>query len=172
VALALFILALVVALPFQAEAKGKSKVRKPKSADSAEKKQFEIPVPVGHDALGLRIPVYDLSGKLQMYFNSEIAFRVDDGHLNLTNLKIETYDDAGKSDMMIDMPKSVLDLNTRILSSEEPVTIHRSDFEVTGSHMTFDTQTRQGKFASPVHMLIFNNNDDETGETTPGENTK
>ena len=168
-------LVLLVMLPLHVEAKTKSKSKKPKADKPAtEQKQFEIPIPVNHDALGIRIPVFDNAGKLQMYFNSEIAFRADDDHLRMTNLKIETFDDAGKSDMLIDMPKSVLDLNTRVLSSDEPVTIRRIDFEVTGGHMTFDTQTRQGKFNGAVRMLIFNNNslNDQTGEKTPGEKTK
>ena len=166
-------LLLVAALPLQADAKTKSKSKKPKDASGA-KQQFEVPIPIGHDAMGIRIPVYDLAGKLQMYFNSEIAFRVDQGHLRLNNLKIETYDDAGKPDMIIDLPKSEFDLTSRVLSSEDPVTIHRTDFEVTGAHMTFDTQTRQGKFTGPVRMLIFNSDDlnKETGEKTPGEESK
>jgi len=58
--------------------------------------------------------------------------------------------------MTIEMPNSMFDLNTRVFSSEDPVTIRRTDFEVTGAHMTFDTQTRLGKFVGPVRMLVFN----------------
>ena len=150
-----------------APAEAKSR-KSPKSAPSptpeaapekaADDKTFNVPIPINHDARGIRIPIYSLEGKLQMLFESEIAFRVDVQQLRLTQLKIETYDDAGQPEMAIEMPNSLFDLQTRILSSVDPVTIRRTDFEVTGANMTFDTQTSQGKFTGPVRMLIFNVN--------------
>lgn len=152
-------------LPPHAEAK-KKRVVVTSGTDSttaqpadATRKQFDIPIPVNHDAKGVRIPSYDPVGKLLMYFNIATAFRVDDGHLRMTNLKIETYGEDGKVDLHIDMPASSLDLITNIISSVDPITINRSDFQVTGANMTFNTQTRQGKFSGPVRMLIFNQNE-------------
>ena len=120
---------------------------------------LDVPIPINHEATGVRIPNRDGKGRLQMFFNVDTVFRVDDTHLRMTALKIETYDDAGKPEMHIDMPISFLDLKTNIISSKDPVTIRRSDFELTGSHMTFDTKTRIGKFSGPVRMLIFNHDD-------------
>ncbi len=155
---------LVALLPAGAHAKDKKK--KPKG--DADSKYTDIPIPVNHDAKGVKIPSYDPAGKLQMYFNIDTAFRVDERHLKMANLKIETFDEAGKSDMLIDMPASMLDLKTRIISSVDPVTIHRADFEVVGGNMTFNTQTRQGKFEGPVRMLIFNHEDlNQSGGETP-----
>jgi lipopolysaccharide export system protein LptC len=54
----------------------------------------------------------------------------------------------------------MFDLQSRILSSADPVTIRRTDLEVTGSNMTFDTQTRQGKFTGPTRMLIYKADDE------------
>ena len=119
-------------------------------------KRLDVPIPVNRGARGLRIPSRDASGKVRMFFNIDTAFRVDDGHLRMTSLRIVTYDDDGKPDLNIDMPLSHLDLKTNLISSIQPVTIHRSDFEVTGGNMTFDPQTRLGKFSGPVRMLIFN----------------
>lgn len=128
-------------------------------AKPGEKGQFDIPIPVGHNASGIRLPSYDANGKLQMYFTVDKAFRIDDDHLKMANLRIETYDDTQTPQMMIDSSDSVLDLSTRILSSNKPVTVRRSDFEITGQAMTFDTNTREGKFTGHVHMLIFNEGD-------------
>jgi hypothetical protein len=74
-------------------------------------------------------------------------------------VKMQTYDETGKMEMMIDLPSSSLDLTTRIVTSDEPVTIRRSDFEITGETMVFDTQTKSGKLAGKVKMLIFNLSD-------------
>ena len=154
-ALAFFMLALGIT-PMEAKTKKAKIPPTPTPTPADGKKDFDVPIPINHDAKGVRIPIYTPDGTLQMMFESEIAFRVDARQLRLTQLKIETYDEAGQSDMTIEMPNSVFDLKTRVFSSADPVTIRRTDFEVTGSNMTFDTQTRLGKFTGPVRMLVFN----------------
>ena len=155
VAVALGMLALGNA-PMEAKTrKSKNATPTPTPTPAAGEKDFEVPIPVNHDAKGVRIPIYTPEGTLQMMFESEIAFRVNARQLRLTQLKIETYDEAGKPEMFIDMPKSLFDLKTRVFSSVDPVTIRRTDFEVTGGNMTFDTQTNTGKFLGPVRMLVF-----------------
>jgi lipopolysaccharide assembly outer membrane protein LptD (OstA) len=91
-----------------------------------------------------------------MYFNIDSAKRVDEDHLEMTMAKVETYNEAGAPEMTIELPVSTLDLNTRILTSTTPVTIRRSDFELTGDTMVFNTVTRRGRLAGNVRMLIFN----------------
>jgi len=167
VALAVCVLALG-SVPMEARTKrSKTPTPTPTPADTSAKgdKDFEVPIPINHDAKGVRIPIYN-DGALQMMFESEIAFRVDARQLRLTQLKIETYDEAGKPEMTIDMPKSMFDLKTRVFSSVDPVTVRRMDFEVTGGNMTFDTQTRVGKFTGPVRMLVYK---PDTEEGAPHE---
>lgn len=135
----------------------------PEASPSATPKEeddntFDVPIPIGHDAKGIRIPVYSVESKLQMIFESEIALRLDRRQLQLMQLKIATYDEEGKPEMSIDMEKSVFDLKTQILTSKDPVTIRRTDFEITGNNLIFDTEKREGKFIGPVRMLIFNLN--------------
>ena len=142
-----------------AQAKPKSEAIQTAAAALPAGKRLDIPIPVNRVAKGLRIPSCDGTGKLQMFFNMDVALRVDEDHLRMTNLKIETYDDEARPDMDIHMPCSLLDLRTNVISSAEPVTIHRSDFVLTGANATFNTQTRQGRFTGPVRMLIFNRDD-------------
>jgi len=120
--------------------------------------RLDIPIPVKHTAKGVKLPYYS-EGKLQMDFSIESAYRVDADHLQMKLVKMQTYDDTGKLEMTIDMPSSVLDLTTRIVTSKEPVRIRRTDFEITGETMQFDTQTRSGKIVGKVKMLIFNTKD-------------
>jgi hypothetical protein len=118
-----------------------------------------IPIPVGRDAKGIKLPYFDGDGRLQMYFNIDVAKRIDEDHLEMANLKLETFDETGAPEMKIDMAVSVLDLKTKILSSDHPVTIRRSDFEITGERIQFNTETRQGKMTGNVRMLIFDSGD-------------
>ena len=144
-----------------------AKTRKPKKETASTpaptpksgEKTFDVPIPINHSAKGIRIPVYSPEGDLQMIFESEIAFRVDEQQLQMTQLKIATYNDS-KLEMSIDMPNGVFNLKTRVLSSADPVTIRRTDLELTGSNMTFDTQTRMGKFVGPVRMLVYDLNNE------------
>jgi hypothetical protein len=40
-----------------------------------------------------------------MTFNIGVATRVDDDHVRMADLQIETFDDAGASEMLIQLPK-------------------------------------------------------------------
>ena len=168
--------ALAVAMLALGSVSGEAKTQKSKKKPSPTptpaatpadgQKDFEVPIPINHEAKGVRIPIYTPEGTLQMMFESEIAFRVDAQQLRLTQLKIETYDESGKPEMSIDMPQSIFNLKTRVFFSADPVTIRRTDFEITGSNMSFDTETRQGKFTGPVRMLVYK---PDTEESAPHE---
>jgi hypothetical protein len=130
-----------------------------KKSDAAAKgtpPKFDVPIPIGHDAQVVKLPYYNSDGKLQMNFSINLAKRVDANHLQMSSVKIVTYKEDGAKDMSIALATSVLDLNTRILTSKEPVTVERSDFVLTGDRMRFNTQTHDGIFYGHVRMLIFN----------------
>lgn len=131
--------------------------KKKKGAASQEENApaINIPIPPGHTAEGVVFPVFD-KGRLQMNLKMELAKRLDNEHLEAIALNIQTFDENGQPQMQIDMPRSVLDLNTKIVTSDVPVTIRRADFEVTGDTMIFNTDTRFGKMIGKVRMLIFN----------------
>jgi hypothetical protein len=142
---------------------GDAKLEKGKSeeAEADAPGRISVPVPPGHDAKGLVIPHRDAEGKLQMRFTMEVGSRIDADHLKMTTLLIETFDADEKPEMTVNLPDSVLDLNTRIVSTENTVLIKRADFELTGQTMEFNTETRAGRLGGKVRMLIYNL-DDET----------
>ena len=118
--------------------------------------KLSVPLPVGQDSLDVTIPYKDTgTGKKTMNFRIGIGTRIDEDHLKMKNLQIETFDEAGASEMTIALPGSVLDLNTRIITGSETVTIKRSDFQLTGKAMTFNTETRQGWVKGDVKMIIY-----------------
>jgi hypothetical protein len=118
--------------------------------------KLSVPLPVGQDSIDVTIPYKDTgTGKKTMNFKIGVGTRVDEDHLKMKNLQIETFDDSGVSEMTIALPGSILDLNTRTISGEEGVTIQRSDFQLTGKRMTFNTETRQGWVKGDVKMIIY-----------------
>lgn len=129
--------------------------------------KFDVPIPPGHDAKGVKIPYFDETGKLQMLFVIGTATRVDNDHLKMKSLLLETYDPTGTPEMSLAFKTSVLDLNTQIVTTNEPVTIRRSDLEVTGENMELNTVARKARMSGKVRMLIYNHDEITPGESTP-----
>jgi hypothetical protein len=128
----------------------------PNKKKQSKESKFTVPIPVGHDAQGVRLPSFDRDGKLQMMFSIGIARRVDEDHLSMEKTFLETYNKDGSLDLSVQLKTSLLDLNTRIVTSNEPATVRRQDFEVTGDKMEFNTKTHAGKFTGHVRMTIYN----------------
>src|SRR5687768_2179828 len=92
------------------ESGGKKTGKDAKKPKSDESKMIDVPVPIDHDAKGLKIPYFDDEGKLQMRFNIGVARRIDEKHIEMAELQVETFDEQGQHEMSIDLPTSVLDL--------------------------------------------------------------
>ncbi len=87
----------------------------------------------------------------------------------MTDLQIETFNEQGEHEMQIDMPTSVLNTDTSVITTNHHVTIRRADFELTGEAMIFNTRTKQGGLGGNVHMLIYNLEDETSDGAKPGE---
>ena len=116
---------------------------------------MDIPVPIGEDIKGIRIPYYGEDGKtLQMTFDAEVARKLDETHIEMENLKIDNYSEDEK-DFYIELPTAIFDLETRILTGDKSVLIRREDFEIVGDAVEFHTKNRFGKILGNVKMIIF-----------------
>jgi hypothetical protein len=138
---------------------GQSKGRKKKgaatpSASPGEQNLTNIPLPIGHEAKGLVLPDFDANGHLRGRIEAGTAHRIDEEHVGFQILKITTYTPDNQSDLRIDMNTSVLDLKTRVLSSQERTTIQRSDFNIVGDSVQFDTNSRTARLIGNVKMVI------------------
>lgn len=167
--------------PSKAEKSDKSDVKKGKKKDAdksqsvedkdktrrAEKQppKISLPLPEGQDSKGIIIPYTDGTGKKTMLFNIGVGRRIDENHVKMSDLMIETFNESGESEMTISLPSSILDLNSRVITGDESVTIKRSDFEITGKAMEFNTETKQGRIKGNVKMIIYDLSE-ETGEDT------
>src|SRR5436309_15292464 len=153
---------LVPILITAAQVSAQSKARKRKQAGGAasatvspgEQTLANIPLSIGHEAKGLVLPDFDGEGHLRGRFEAGTARRIDQEHVGFQHLKITTYTPESQPDLQIDMHTSVLDLKTRILSSQERSTIQRADFNIVGDSVQFDTNTRTGRLIGNVKMVI------------------
>jgi hypothetical protein len=124
------------------------------SATPADQNLANIPLPIGHEAKGLVLPDFDLQGHLRGRFEAESAKRLDDVHIGFHALKIITYNADSQPDLTIELSESILNMKTRILSSNERSTIKRADFNIAGDSVEFDTNSRVGKLVGNVKMVI------------------
>lgn len=121
--------------------------------DAAPPADFDVPVPVGIPVKGIKIPHRDEKGKLVMTIEAEVAKKLDDQHVEMENMKIESLDDDGKT-INIELAHSVFNLETRILSGDSQAMIRREDFEITGDTVEFNTKTRHATLRGKIRMIL------------------
>jgi hypothetical protein len=120
-------------------------------------RKIDIPIPVGHDAKGLRLPMRNDQGKLQFVLDVEKVRRVDQANVEMHNSVIQTYDEqTGARSAKIEMIDSVMNTETNVLTTHDPVIVSRDDFRLTGDSAVFNTKTRQGKVIKNVRLIIYN----------------
>src|SRR3979490_1718238 len=120
ISLLLILLALEPALAAKPKGKKDKKFLSATPSPSAgEQSLTNIPLPIGHEAKGLVLPDFDLQGHLRGRFEAESAKRLDEVHIGFHTLKITTYTPESKPDLTIELSESILNLKTRILTSNE-----------------------------------------------------
>lgn len=156
--LSIFLSISISAAQMFAQSKGHKGKQDRATATSAvspgEQSLTNIPLPIGHEAKGVVLPDFDSEGHLRGRFEAGTAHRIDEEHVGFQHLKITTYTPESQPDLKIDMHTSVLDLKTRILSSQERTTIARADFNIAGDSVQFNTNTRTGRLIGNVKMVI------------------
>lgn len=130
--------------------------------DAAEesKEDVDVPIPVGIPMNGLKIPHFDEEGREVMLLESDVATKINEQTIEFENLKIEALDEEGRK-IFVELPKSVFNLETRILSGDQSAKIHREDFEINGDSIEFDTRTKFGRLRGKISMIISSANNDK-----------
>jgi hypothetical protein len=138
--------------------------------DNSQGRKIDLPVPIGHEVKGLRVPVRNEEGKMEMQFDMETATRLDDQNVEMHTVTIQTYNQqTGKPDAKIDLQTSMMNLDTNIITTKEPVHISRDDFVLTADGGEFNSKTRQGKVTGNIHLVIYNRNEFQTKSGNEGQ---
>jgi hypothetical protein len=120
-------------------------------------KPMEVPVLPGEPVKGIKIPQYDENGNLTMCLTAETALKLNDHQVELSSLKVQ-FDEKEEKEIIVKIPHSILNLDTKILSADSETQIHREDFDIVGESAEFDTLARQGTFKGRVHASFINDN--------------
>lgn len=141
--------------PAKGEKAAKSdKDGKPAAEPEKKEEEISVPIPQGMKAYGIKFPYVDDQGK-NMIFEAGEAWKNNETQVEIVKLKITADDDEGKK-FYVELPTALLNLDTRVLTSDTHVLIRREDFEITGDASEFNAKTRFGKILGNVKMTIFN----------------
>jgi hypothetical protein len=138
--------------------------------DSDQDRRIELPVPIGHDVTGLRLPIRNDQGKLDMVFDVETARRLDDQNVELHTTVIQTYNQqTEKPDAKIYLEDSEMNLDTEFIKTKEPVKITRADFLLTADSGQFNSKTRSGVVYGHINLIIYNRSEFQTKSGSDGQ---
>jgi hypothetical protein len=120
-------------------------------------RKLEVPVPIGHEVKGLRVPVRNEEGKMEMQFDMESAKRISDRDIEMHAATIQTYDQqTTKPDAKIELKIAMMNLDTNVIKTSDPVRVSREDFVLTADGGEFNSKLRQGRVVGSVHLIIYN----------------
>ena len=146
--LAIALLSVARAQPQQSPGEAKSKFNSSITPQS-------VPLTIGHEAKGLVLPDYDEEGRLRARLEAATAKRIDNEQIQFTGVKMTTYVvETNTADLAIDMPASILNITTRMITSDKRTTVRRGDFSIAGDTMRFDINAREGRLQGNVKMVI------------------
>jgi hypothetical protein len=125
--------------------------------EPAQGRKIEVPVPIGHEVKGLRVPVRNEEGKMEMQFDMESAKRISDRDIEMHAATIQTYDQqTTKPDAKIELKIAMMNLDTNVIKTSDPVRVSREDFVLTADGGEFNSKLRQGRVVGSVHLIIYN----------------
>jgi len=127
-------------------------------------------IPLGQEQKSVVIPSYNES-RLSALIRAASMKRIDDKHLALTEMVITTYDVQGNEAMVVTMPTAVYDLESSILESSSRSLVSRSDFDLEGDKMLYDSTQGAGRMEGNVKMIINDSSSLQFGSDRESPNT-
>jgi hypothetical protein len=114
-------------------------------------------VPPGAVNKGAVIPSFDSTGRRSSLITADMLRTVDDERIYAENLVVQMFDAEPKKNVRIDLKTAFYHMvgSSGILRSTDRSRVTRSDFEIEGDSLIFDTAKNQGRMTGNIHMVIF-----------------
>ena len=140
--------------------------------EPAQGRKIVVPVPIGHEVKGLRIPVRNEEGKMEMQFDMESAKRINDQDIEMHTTTIQTYDQqTAKPDAKIELKIALMNLDTNVIKTSDPVRVSREDFVLTADGGEFNSKLRLGRVVGNIHLIIYNREKLQPKSSAEGQKT-
>jgi len=113
-------------------------------------------VPPGAVNRGAVIPSFDAVGRRTSLITADMLRRVDDERIYAEKLVVQMFNADPKKDVRIDLKTAFYQMaGGGVLRSTERSRVSRTDFEIEGDSLIFDTAKNQGRMTGNIHMVIF-----------------
>lgn len=111
-------------------------------------------IPQGFVSHQVVIPSFK-DGRLGSRMTAETLIRLDDERFEAGRTRIEIFAELPAQNVLIEMPSAVYQMAENVLRSGERSRVTRTDFEVEGDTLVFDTNSSIGAMKGRVRTLIF-----------------
>ena len=111
-------------------------------------------IPEGRKNLKVRIPGFDSTGRTSSLVTAATMTRVNPHELFSEVMRIDLYSKEPKDNVRIDLKTGTYHMDNKMLTSNDRSKVSRSDFQIEGDSMEFDTVNSQGRMTGNVQMII------------------
>lgn len=136
------------------DAKGGAAQAKPSEVVTDAMTSFCKLLPLQVDNFNARIPSFT-NGALTSLMLADTLTRRDDDNIDMKNLRITMKGTEGAPDLHVNMKTATYHMPSKVIYSMERSEVNRSDFDLKGDVLVFDTRSGQGKMSGHVKMTIF-----------------
>ncbi|MFZ4596404.1 MAG: hypothetical protein ACOYOF_19260, partial [Verrucomicrobiaceae bacterium] len=116
-------------------------------------------LPRGEKNIDVKIPSFK-DGFPSSLVRAGSLTRIDNDTMIMEKMDIRLYGDPSdaeshKKDVRVRLVTAQYHMPSQILTSDQRSRVSRSDFDLQGDSMIFDTKTQQGKMTGNIHMVIY-----------------
>jgi len=112
-------------------------------------------IPLGVESRGAVIPSFDVEGRRTSVITAEVIQRLDDERLYAEGLVVRLLNVDPAKSLRMDLRTAFYNMAGGILRSTERSKVSRTDFQIEGDTMVFDTAKNQGRMTGNIRMVIF-----------------
>ncbi|MEZ5386544.1 MAG: hypothetical protein R3F13_13610 [Prosthecobacter sp.] len=124
-------------------------------------------IPLGAESRGAVIPSFDDQGRRSSLITADVIRRIDDERIYAEGLVVEMLNADPSKDLRMDLRTAFFQMATGVLRSTERSRVSRTDFQIEGDNLVFDTNKNQGRMTGNIRMVIFDSGTLSGEKTSP-----
>lgn len=111
-------------------------------------------IPLGFENKNVSVPSFK-NGKRASLLTASTITRLDENRLEAKEVVVEMYAEDPAENLRVDLHSAIYHMQDQVLRSGERSRVARTDFEMEGDSMVFDTAKSIGSMKGRVRTLIF-----------------
>lgn len=112
-------------------------------------------VPLGVENKMAVLPSFDVAGRRTSVITADVIRRVDNERLYAEKFVLEQFSKDPVQNVRVNLKTVYFNMQTSTLRSMERSKVTRSDFEIEGDNLIFDTKKNEGLMQGNIRTVIF-----------------